>query len=159
MIPKQVNHFERDFCLPNKRTYTMQPVKRLFEQEINGGIVIDLFSFPYKTDALEYIQTQKSNSADVVTFDPPYSDYELGRHYLNKGISPSNGPYYKKLRNECFRVIKPDGKIIVFGWNSVRFPGFKIERILLLNHGGMHNDTIITVQQKIQNSLVCECDT
>ena len=31
--------------------------------------------------------------------------------------------------------------------------GFKIEEILLVPHGGPHNDTIITVERNIQESL------
>lgn len=43
------------------------------------------------------------------------------------------------------------GKVITFGWNSGgigKTNGFEISRILLVPHGGWHNDTICTVEIK-----------
>lgn len=48
------------------------------------------------------------------------------------------------------------GKVISFGWNSCgigKTRGFEIERILIVCHGGHHNDTICTVEKKVQGSL------
>ena len=55
------------------------------------------------------------------------------------------------LKNEIARVVKSGGKVISFGWNSGgigKKNGFDIERILLVPHGGPHNDTIVTVDIK-----------
>lgn len=50
--------------------------------------------------------------------------------------------------------MKVGGKVISFGWNSggigMKY-GFEIERILLVAHGGWHNDTICTIERKIRN--------
>lgn len=49
--------------------------------------------------------------------------------------------------------IKISGYAICFGWNSVGFGkqrGFEIIEILLICHGGHHNDTIVTVERKIR---------
>jgi len=43
------------------------------------------------------------------------------------------------------------GKCISFGWNSNgigKTRGFEMVEIKILSHGGMHNDTIITVEVK-----------
>jgi hypothetical protein len=48
-------------------------------------------------------------------------------------------------------MLKPKGIAICFGWNTSGFGksrGFVLERILLLAHGGAHNDTMITVERK-----------
>ena len=49
-----------------------------------------------------------------------------------------------------FEIYK--GKVVSFGWNSggigMKY-GFKIDRILLVPHGGSHNDTIVTVETKL----------
>lgn len=48
-------------------------------------------------------------------------------------------------------MVKIGGKVITFGWNSGGIGykyGFEIERILLVPHGGWHNDTICTVEVK-----------
>lgn len=42
--------------------------------------------------------------------------------------------------------------VITFGWNSGgigKTNGFEIEQILLVPHGGWHNDTICTVERKL----------
>lgn len=53
-----------------------------------------------------------------------------------------------------FGIIKPGGKCIKCGWNShLISDGFEITRILLVNHGSHHNDTIVTVQRKMNQSL------
>jgi hypothetical protein len=47
--------------------------------------------------------------------------------------------------------IKVGGYAISFGWNSNAFGatrGFEVVEILLVPHGGHHNDTIVTVEQK-----------
>lgn len=46
---------------------------------------------------------------------------------------------------------KKDGVVITCGWNSSgigKVNGFRIVEILLVPHGGWHNDTIITVEKK-----------
>ena len=43
-----------------------------------------------------------------------------------------------------------------FGWNSNgvgKVRGFEIIEILLIAHGGSHNDTIVTVERKFTNEL------
>ena len=50
------------------------------------------------------------------------------------------------------RILKPGGKAICFGWNSMglgKNRGFEMTRILLVPHGGSKNDTICTVEVKL----------
>ena len=45
---------------------------------------------------------------------------------------------------------------ITCGWNSGGIGkkyGFEIVEILLVSHGGWHNDTIVTVEQKCENAV------
>ncbi len=54
------------------------------------------------------------------------------------------------------RVIKPGGKVITYAYNSSglgKKRGFEIIRILIVPHGAEHNDTICTVEKKIQSKL------
>lgn len=49
------------------------------------------------------------------------------------------------------RIVKKGGKVISFGWNSGGIGdsyGFCKTKILLVAHGGWHNDTIVTVEIK-----------
>ena len=62
--------------------------------------------------------------------------------------------FWANHKREISRIVKVGGKVITFGWNSGgigRKYGFEIERILLVPHGGWHNDTICTVEVKTQN--------
>ena len=58
----------------------------------------------------------------------------------------------QKHLDEIQRILRVGGKCISFGWNSNgvgKKINFQIERILLAAHGGSHNDTIVTVERKI----------
>ena len=55
------------------------------------------------------------------------------------------------MKKEIARVLTPSGVCITFGWNSGgigKGMGMDIEEILLVAHGGWHNDTICTVDRK-----------
>jgi hypothetical protein PPSC2_p0296 len=59
--------------------------------------------------------------------------------------------FWGDQKKEFFRIVKKGGKVISFGWNSGgigKSNGFKITKILLVPHGGWHNDTICTVEEK-----------
>ena len=59
--------------------------------------------------------------------------------------------FWSKTKDEIARITKPRGKVICFGWNSMGLGikrGFKMNRILLVPHGGSRNDTICTVEIK-----------
>lgn len=145
----------RLFSLPNKQPYKISHVKKLFKKYVHG-VTLDLFPFPYQQDALTTIQDHQDESIDCITFDPPYSNYQLKKQYEDKGIAmiKANRNYFGELFKEIKRVVKPGGYIVTLGWNSKRASGFEFEEIILLNHGTMHNDTIITVQRKINHSLL-----
>ena len=58
-------------------------------------------------------------------------------------------PSKPKLANAP--VSREAGKVISFGYNSAgmgKINGFEITRILIVNHGGDHYDTICTVSKK-----------
>lgn len=60
--------------------------------------------------------------------------------------------YWSNLKKEIGRVVKKNGRVISFGWNSGGIGqkyGFEIQRILLVPHGGQHNDTIVVLDQKV----------
>lgn len=60
--------------------------------------------------------------------------------------------FWSNQKKEIGRIVKVGGKVITFGWNSGGIGskhGFEITRILLVPHGGWHNDTIVTVETKV----------
>jgi len=75
------------------------------------------------TDALDFLKGFPDSSFDGAIFDPPYSFYELRRCY--KAVGKDAGKwgalnnYWSKCKDELGRIVKPDGKVISFGWQSM----------------------------------------
>lgn len=115
----------------------------------------------YHLDALEFLKTQESEKFDGILFDPPYSFTQASKQYKSFGKEklkvglrnqPINKGYWKDVKDEVVRILKPGGKIIQFGWNSNAFlkeSGGVIEKILLVAHGSGRNDTIVTIETKL----------
>ena len=85
------------------------------------------------------------------------SPRQVSECYKNFGLAvnkeTTQSSYWTKQKAEIARIIKPNGIVISFGWNSGgigKTLGFSIEEILLVPHGGIHNDTIVTVERKIK---------
>ena len=139
---------ERIWAMPNKRTFTIKPIKELIEEEI-GDKYIDPFPFEYQEDAVDYLRRIEPHRYGV--FDPPYSPRQLKESYKGKGeydTKSSTWSGWKDLMAE-----KVLDKCISFGWNTCGLGinrGFEITRILMVCHGGMHNDTICTVEHRVQ---------
>ena len=169
--------FDRKFAMPSKHTFTIKPIKELLSQEMDGDEWADPFSgwkspAKYTNDLnpeaptthhlkAEEFARRTPNELDGVLFDPPYSPRQISEMYKSIGLlvgmkDTQNGALYKRVKDAFSPKIKTNGKVICFGWNSMGFGikrGFQIERILLVSHGGGHNDTIVTVERKIQASF------
>lgn len=110
----------------------------------------------YNLDAIDFLNQFDDNSIDIILFDPPYSLRQLKECYDNIGISLSQYDsqyYFTDLKNKISDKIKPGGKVISFGWNSIGMGqkrNFTKTEILLICHGGNHHDTIITTEIKNQ---------
>ena len=148
--------FERHWYMPSHLTFSIKPFKDLIELEL-GLNYTDPFPYPFKQDAIDYLKTIPDNSIQNLVFDPPYSQRQLKEKYHSNGLSfdhPMNASYWSKCKLEISRVIKHTGKVISFGWNSGGIGkkyGFNITKIVLVAHGGQHNDTIATVEVKNGN--------
>ena len=157
--------------MPNKWTFTIKPIRELLEQEVQGGVWVDPFAgengakYAKVTndlamggkDALEFLKGQPDESFDGVLFDPPYSITQAKQCYEGYGMElldtkPTSMKYWAECKNEMSRILKPGGKAICFGWTSMglgKGRGFRMDRILLVPHGGSKNDTICTVETKL----------
>ena len=148
--------------MPNRWTFTIKPIRELLEEEVSGEDWVDPFAgkngkkyakftndIQYGgTDALAYLKGCSRNF-DGVLYDPPYSITQA-RMYGKKEFASMK--YWADCKNEIARIIKHGGKAICFGWNSMglgKSRGFRMERILLVAHGGSKNDTICTVEVKL----------
>jgi hypothetical protein len=169
---------ERAWAMPNKWTFKVKPISKLLQEEMNDKKWIDPFagkSSPaditndlnteldtdYHKEAKEFLKIFDDRSIDGgVLFDPPYSLHQVKQSYDKWGIENWNEfnatGGFEYVKNEINRVTKNGAKVISFGWNSSgmgRGRDFTKDRILLVCHGGNHNDTIVVVETKKQSSL------
>jgi len=165
---------ERAWAMPNKNTFSIKPIKQLLIEEVDnksnlwidpfantnkwGNITNDLnpeYDTDYHLDALDFLIYFENESVDGVLFDPPFGPRQVSECYKGFGIpvtmQTTQASFYTNIKKEIARIVKPNGKVISFGWNSGgigKTNGFTIKRILLVAHGGWHNDTICTVEVK-----------
>ena len=69
-------------------------------------------------------------------------------------MQTTQASFWGDMKKEIQRIIKDYGTVITFGWNSGgigKTKGFEIKEILMVAHGGWHNDTICTVEVKKLN--------
>ena len=164
----------RDWAMPNHNTFSIKPIGILINKYLTDGIWLDPFSrnspFKNKTitndlsiefeadyhlEALEFLNNFDSNSIDGVLFDPPYSPRQISECYKNVGrdvhMKDTQSSFYTERKKEVARLVKSGGIVISFGWNSGgigKTLGFELIEILLVAHGGAHNDTICSVERK-----------
>ena len=165
----------REWAMPNSNTFSIKPIRELIERYLSGTIIDpfanqnklatitnDLdpqYDTDYHMDATEFLKMLDNNSADVVLWDPPYSPRQIMECYkkfnMTVNMQTTQASYWSKQKEQIARIVKPNGIVITCGWNSGGIGkkyGFKIIEILLVAHGGWHNDTIVTVERKtIQN--------
>lgn len=162
---------ERKWAMPNKHTFDIKPIKKLIEKYYHHNsidpfanknkiatITNDLdtrYNTDFNLDAIDFLKGFEDNSIDLVLYDPPYSPRQVSECYksLDKTVNmaTTQSSYWGNQKKEISRIVKNDGIVITCGWNSGgigKVNGFEIIEILLVPHGGWHNDTIITVEKK-----------
>ncbi len=140
----------REWAMPNKKTFTIKPIKELLQKEFPGDAkILDPFPFEYVKDATEMLNEIKDESYEFAVFDPPYSPRQLKECYKGKGEYDTKSSTWSNWKNLLAKKIKIGGKVISFGWSTNglgKNRGFEITKILLVAHGGNHNDTLGTVE-------------
>ena len=159
--------------MPNKNTFDIECIRKFIMQYDFVDIVsIDpfannnkiakitndldpVFDTDYNMDALDFLKQFKNNSVDLVLFDPPYSPRQVSECYKKLGKSvnmeTTQSSFWSKLKNEIARITKSNGCVLSFGWNSNgigKNRNFEIKEILIVAHGGQHNDTICMAERK-----------
>ena len=165
---------ERAWAMPNRETFSIKPIAELIADEMDDGVWIDPFAgnstlathtndlnpdteAECHIDALEWLRRFDTESVDGVLYDPPYSPRQVAECYKGVGVQVTNkitqASFWGDQKREIDRIVKKGGKVLTFGWNSGgigKKQGFEIVRILLVAHGGWHNDTICTVERKVR---------
>lgn len=165
----------RIWAMPSKDTFSIPPIAGLVKQYLtDNGVWLDPFcgKSPFKDygcmttndlnpdidanehlEATEFLKLFKDNSVDGVIFDPPYSPRQIKECYDGIGLKVHQRDVqhgrYNPTKKEIARVLKKNGIVISCGWNTNGMANkilFKLVEILLVPHGGAHNDTIVTVE-------------
>ena len=162
--------------MPTKDTFKCPPIKGFVDYYLRQSVVsIDPFSRNFggctytndlnpKTKAqyhmkahsfLEMIKNEKI-VADLFIFDPPYTTRQVKECYSGVGIDLSyedslNGSWAleKKILSE---IIPIKAVFLHFGYHTNGMgvgAGFAIEEILIVAHGGAHNDTICMAERRV----------
>lgn len=163
----------RKWCMPNKNTFDIKPIKEIINKYLVDGIIIDPFANKnkiatitndldkqydtnYHMDATDFLRMFDDTSVDMILYDPPYSPRQVSECYKNLGMTvnmkTTQASYWSNQKKEIGRILKPNGIVITCGWNSGGIGkkyGMEIQEILLVPHGGWHNDTIVTVEKKV----------
>lgn len=165
--------------MPSSETFSLPPVSSLLRRyipSVHSLIVVDPFARNSKwgtltndlnpnTEAMYHMPAEifvldqaDTGTADVVLFDPPYSPRQIAECYQQVGRKCSteetqNARLYKSVKDGLDRMLRLGGIAICCGWNSMGFGknrGYEMLEILLVPHGAAHNDTIVTVERKLQ---------
>ena len=162
----------RVWAMPSHETFSIPPIGFLVRKYLAvSEVSVDPFSrnkewatytndinpntsAEYHMDAREFLAmlVRDGVEADLILFDPPYSPRQVSECYAEAGLTPTMidtqvGKTMKECRELIRKISKVGTVVISFGWNTVGMgSGWKTEEILLVCHGGGHNDTICLVE-------------
>lgn len=158
----------RVFAMPSPDTFSIKPIRNFVDAWARGAIV-DPFarncgiaeftndlnpstSARHHMEAGDYLTFlhECEVRCDTLLFDPPYSPRQISECYKGigrevTGADTQNAALYKRVRDAALPLLRPGSIVLSFGWNSGGMGikrGFELHEILLVNHGGAHNDTI-----------------
>lgn len=143
------SHCSVDPFARNKRWAT-------YTNDLNPDTVAD-----YHLEALDFLSMlhKKGIQADLVIFDPPYSTRQINECYQKIGINMTQRETQQPFldwKRAISKICTGDAVVLSFGWSTVGMgttKGWKILEIMLVCHGGMHNDTICMAERRTQGIL------
>lgn len=166
----------RAWAMPSHHTFLIKPISELVKRYVGdgGGWIAPFAGENSPAEVTNDLNPDKNTLfhrhakefAEIIVgdfvgvlFDPPYSLRQLKECYDNidvKMFKDDSQRFPQNVKEIISPKIKMGGYAITFGWNSQGFGkklGFEIIEILLVAHGRSHNDTIVTVERKIKNTL------
>jgi hypothetical protein len=155
--------------MPSRWTFQMEPVRSFLHRHLHGcAVIVDPFAGSSTVgthrndlanggvDAEEFCRNLLAEGvvADAVIFDPPYSPRQIAECYKGIGrkttmADTQSAVLYQRVRKPLALLLRPGGVALSFGWQSQGFGvAWDTVEILLVQHGGAHNDTICVAQRK-----------
>lgn len=168
--------FKRVWAMPNSETFSIPPIAEFVQAFLKSATAsVDPFnrnrqwctytndldpatSAQHHLDAEVFLKNlqQQNVRCDLGIFDPPYSPRQISECYKSIGLKVAteetqNSKLYARVRQALDPLIPPGGIVLSFGWNSAgmgKERGYEQLGILLVAHGGAHNDTICLAERK-----------
>ena len=167
--------FSREWAMPASDTFDCKPIE-YFVRRYLRGVSVDPFarnkrwathtndlnpntSAEYHWDAEKFLKMLGNDSnrvkADCIILDPPYSPRQISECYAAAGLKAGmkdtqNAALYARVRRAARALCKPGTVVLSFGWNSAGMgEGFERKELLLVAHGGAHNDTICLAEEML----------
>lgn len=164
--------FSRVWAMPSKHTFRIKPIAELLQRYV---VDPEQWWDPFSGETSPAFFTNDLNPAkptvmhldaqvfieyfpsiDNLLFDPPYSPRQISECYRGIGLEvgmkdTQNASLYARVKNAAAERMTSGGLAICCGWNSSGMGmkrGYELLEVLMVPHGGAHNDTIVTVEQK-----------
>ena len=169
-------NISRTWAMPHSDTFSVPPIGEFVKKYLkNSTVSVDPFarnkewatytndlnpetSAQYHLDALEFMEglAEQGVKADLVIFDPPYSPRQLAECYKQVGrkatMQDTQAKSWSDWKNAIANITDKNSIVLSFGWNTVgmgKKRGFEIVEILMVCHGGQHNDTICMAETRL----------
>lgn len=174
--------FSRIWAMPSADTFSIPPIRELLRWRLKDcAVVVDPFArnsrfgtltndlnpeteATHHLDALDFLSglVAEGVRADAMLFDPPYSSRQIAEVYQGIGrevkmYDTQRGPMHEAAKKLIDRCLKVGGIVVCCGWNSQGMGAvnkYDLEELLLVPHGAEHNDTIVTIERKMQGQLL-----
>ena len=160
--------------MPSADTFSCAPIGDFVRKYLHG-VSVDPFarnsglatytndlnpatSAQHHMEAVSFLEmlTAKGVRADTLILDPPYSPRQITECYAAVGRAASmqdtQASFWTKVREAARPLCQKGTVVLSFGWNScgIGGAGFVQREILLVAHGGAHNDTICVAEEMTQ---------
>ena len=169
-----MTEFSRVWAMPSPDTFSIPPISQLVRWHLRTAKVsVDPFArnnlwathtndlnpttaAEHHMDATIFLAKMAAEhvKADLILLDPPYSPRQISECYQSAGMKATtrdtqNSRMMAEIRLGIEAIAAPGCTAITFGWNSTGMGDrWETNRIMLVCHGGAHNDTICMVQRK-----------
>ena len=161
--------------MPNADTFSIKPIGEFVRRYLGETHVsVDPFarnkdwctwtndlnpatSANFHMDAAEFCTMLHSRGVKCTLgiFDPPYSPRQISECYKGVGklvtTQDTQSSFWRKNKDALDLLIPAGGIVLTFGWNSMGMGlnrGYSPIEILMVTHGGAHNDTICMAEIK-----------
>lgn len=166
-----------DWDMPNSNTFDVKSIGDWVDKWMDkndDGLWVDPFDGKYRgaditndvnedfdTDfnmrALKFLKKFDENEINGgVIFDPPYSQRQIKEQYERAGLEvtqeDTKSNTWSDWRDEVERICDEGAIVLYFGWDSNGIGitrGFDKKELLVVAHGGSHNDTKCLAEKKI----------